>query len=334
MSEWVHQPPPATGQAWLWPCEAVSVSCGRSDVNFCSWGLIGILVYSMLDSGNLIKFDKRLVETILRFWDVWSFCRFCRFHSFTPVDLHPRPGFLDCVRELKRAFSSRRANIEFSRVSFVRGSIRWTLLWPGTPGYLSIGLATWSPGHLVVALEYRFLVFHPFFFFIFKFPLGYDSWPTQRWYEGFCRARLSVHTFTWEIHKGIFFPHSVAFFRIENRTGMPPVLFGGHYLILKWQLDKSFPPNSFQIALAIGVLNSSIGVRARIFFYSFWGGCRAGCGPRCRLNVCAGEGSQILIRFGGASNWIRKGVLNQHVGIQPTVFRFSYVVIDRLPRHP
>lgn len=41
--------PPATGQAWLWPCEAVSVSCGRSDVNFCSWGLIGILVYSMLD---------------------------------------------------------------------------------------------------------------------------------------------------------------------------------------------------------------------------------------------------------------------------------------------
>ena len=52
--------------------------------------------------------------------------------------------------------------------------------------------------------------------------------------------------------------------------------------------------------------------------------------------VCMGEGSQILVRFGGAraSTYIRKGVLNQHVGIQPTGLRFSYVVIHCLPRHP
>ena len=40
-----------------------------------------------------------------------------------------------------------------------------------------------------------------------------------------------------------------------------------------------------QIALAIGVLTSSIGVRVRRVFGFVWGGggCRAGCRPRCRL---------------------------------------------------
>ena len=31
----------------------------------------------------------------------------------------------------------------------------------------------------------------------------------------------------------------------------------------------------------------------------FGGGCRAGCRVRCRFDVCMGECSQILIRFGG-----------------------------------
>ena len=37
--------------------------------------------------------------------------------------------------------------------------------------------------------------------------------------------------------------------------------------------------------------------------------------------------------FFGNSTCICKGVLNQNVGMQPAVFRFSYVVIHRLPRH-
>ena len=64
-------------------------------------------------------------------------------------------------------------------------------------------------------------------------------------------------------------------------------------------------------------------------------------GGRCRVGVvgsvvsmCMGEGSLILIDFARGSTQIRKGVSKQHVGIQPTVFRFSCVVIHRLPRHP
>ena len=41
------------------------------------------------------------------------------------------------------------------------------------------------------------------------------------------------------------------------------------------------------------------------------------------FDVCMGEGWQILIRFGrGSSTQIRKGVLNQHVGIQPTASEY------------
>ena len=78
-----------------------------------------------------------------------------------------------------------------------------------------------------------------------------------------------------------------------------------------------------QIALAIGVLTSSIGVRVRRFFGLVLGGavrqgvvrgvggCRAGCRRRCHL-----------------------GVLNNYFDINSTVFRFNYGFIRRLPGHP
>ena len=48
-----------------------------------------------------------------------------------------------------------------------------------------------------------------------------------------------------------------------------------------------------QIALAIGVLSSSIGVRVRRFCgFVFGGACRAVCRLRC-LVMCMGDGSQI-----------------------------------------
>ena len=56
-------------------------------------------------------------------------------------------------------------------------------------------------------------------------------------------------------------------------------------------LESSFP----QIALATGVLTSSLGVRVRRFFGFVLGGLSG----RASSDVCMGEGSQILIRFGG-----------------------------------
>ena len=75
-------------------------------------------------------------------------------------------------------------------------------------------------------------------------------------------------------------------------------------------------------------------MRVRRFFAFVSGELSGRVSSEASSDVCMGEGSQILIHFGGACTEIRKGVLNQHVGIQPTVFCFSFVFIDRLPRHP
>ena len=60
------------------------------------------------------------------------------------------------------------------------------------------------------------------------------------------------------------------------------------------------PHSHPRITLAIGVLTSSIDREGSQnlwirFPRGFWAGCR----PKCRLNVGIGEGSQILICFGG-----------------------------------
>ena len=62
-------------------------------------------------------------------------------------------------------------------------------------------------------------------------------------------------------------------------------------------LEPFFP----QIALAIGVLTSSLGVRVRRFFGFVLGGLSG----RVSSDVRMGEGSQILIRFGGGGLWGR-----------------------------
>ena len=59
------------------------------------------------------------------------------------------------------------------------------------------------------------------------------------------------------------------------------------------------------------------GVRVRRFFRFVAEGCRAGCRPRCRLTMCMGKGSQILIRFG-----------------KPQSFVSITCFIHALPRHP
>ena len=79
-----------------------------------------------------------------------------------------------------------------------------------------------------------------------------------------------------------------------------------------------------QIASAIGVLTSRIGVRVRRFVgFVLGGGLSGRVSFEVSFDVCMGEGWQILIRFGrGSSTQIRKGVLNQHVGIQPTASEY------------
>ena len=57
----------------------------------------------------------------------------------------------------------------------------------------------------------------------------------------------------------------------------------------------SFP----QIALAIGVLTSSIGVRFADFLDSFWGGLSGRVSSEVLSDVCMGEGSQIQGKLSG-----------------------------------
>ena len=67
----------------------------------------------------------------------------------------------------------------------------------------------------------------------------------------------------------------------------------GTLTCLGWVWSLFFP----QIALAIGVLTSSLGVRVRRFFGFVLGGLSG----RVSSDVRMGEGSQILIRFGGGA---------------------------------
>ena len=78
-----------------------------------------------------------------------------------------------------------------------------------------------------------------------------------------------------------------------------------------------------QIELALAIRGSYFkysGGGSQIFLYSFWGGCRV-----------SGRVSPDVSFWVGGLHLDCKGVSNQHVGVQPTVFRFRYVVIHRLP---
>ena len=95
---------------------------------------------------------------------------------------------------------------------------------------------------------------------------------------------------------------------------------------------QSFVP---QIALAILVLTSKIGVRVRSFWFVWGWTIRQGVAGSVVWWCLYGWGLADFDSFwGGLAPRFVKGVLNQHVGIQPTVFRSSYVFIHHLPRHP
>ncbi len=96
----------------------------------------------------------------------------------------------------------------------------------------------------------------------------------------FSLANGELHYFDWSAF-------SVDLSRRIQRSRIQNLKVAQHSGIGKVERNNTVTVVFPQIALAIGVLTSSIRVRVRRFCgFVLGGGCRAGCRLRCRLNVC------------------------------------------------